>query len=344
MLVTTCWVGLLLSHLLGPSDPEPRPSGSLSKAPIEGRENESGEESVEPPLPRMLVLDDAGREAAPTFASEFFDRRIGIAVQDSFPAEVSFRMLFGTACPTPQAEPPASQDTFTPHGSFGGFFRSHGSSDAWRNYVWNDYLTEPAVLLPLGLAVSAAAVYTWDRRLERHWQGVLGGRQLLGNIGAYTLLGTSLVIGVAMPGEGRNSWDELWTMAEAYAAATLTSTVMKYEAARNRPVHGDHSFPSGHSTIAFTGATLIELNSGELLGIPAYGLAAFTAFERVEAGRHFPSDVLAGAAIGTLSAGVFDALHWGTGPGGGGIARGHPTCKVEMDGLRGGWLEIAFDF
>jgi membrane-associated phospholipid phosphatase len=147
-----------------------------------------------------------------------------------------------------------------------------------------------------------------------------------------------------MPGEGRNSWDELWTMAEAYAASTMTSTAMKYAVERLRPGFGVHSFPSGHASIAFTGATLIERNSGELLGIPAYALAAFTGFERVEAGRHFPSDVLAGAAIGTLSAGILDALHWGAGPGAKGIAGPHLTCKVEMDGLRGGMLEIAFGF
>jgi membrane-associated phospholipid phosphatase len=165
----------------------------------------------------------------------------------------------------------------------------------------------------------------------------------LGNIGVYTILGASVVIGAAIPGDGRNSWDEVWTMAEAYAATMMTSTVMKYGVARFRPGHGTYSFPSGHAAIAFTGATLIERNSGEFLGIPAYALAAFTGFERVEAGRHFPSDVLVGAAIGSFSAGIFDALHWGY-SGEGGIARPRLTCKVDMEGLRGGMLEIAIDF
>src|SRR6185295_9998115 len=122
---------------------------------------------------------------------------------------------------------------------------------------------------------------------------------------------------------------ETWTVAEAYVASYLTTTVLKSTVARLRPGHGTHSFPSGHSSMAFTGATLMESNLGPVGGIPAYGLAAFTAFERVESGRHYPSDVLAGAAIGTLSAGILDALHWG-GSGKGGIAGRPIACDVDV--------------
>jgi len=328
MLAMICRWLLLLSDLSWPTGSESWPSGSLSKAPFEWRCVEPDDEAMDPPLTRELFPGDSGQEE---------DRA---RIQDSFPAGV----LSDSPRRFLQAEPPVFQGAFLPHDSFGGFFRSHGSSDAWKDYVWRDYLSQPAVLLPIGLALSAVAISHWDRRLERQWKGVLGGRQSLSNIGVYTILGASVLIGVAMPGEGRTSWDEFWTMAEAYAASTLTSTVMKYGVARYRPGHGTHSFPSGHAAIAFTGATLIERNSGELWGIPAYALAAFTGFERVEAGRHFPSDVLVGAAVGVLSAGIVDALHWGAGPGSGGIARPRLTCNVEMDGLRGGLLQIAIAF
>src|SRR5205823_4854320 len=139
---------------------------------------------------------------------------------------------------------------------------------------------------------------------------------------------------------GRTWWDEWWTIGEAYGAASLTTYLAKTGVKRPRPGKspgtgiGTHSFPSGHSTSAFTAATLIEANSGPAFGLPAYGLAAFTAFERVEEGRHFPSDILAGAAIGTLSAGIFDALHWGSGTQGG-IARPSDKLALDMDGLKG---------
>ena len=95
---------------------------------------------------------------------------------------------------------------------------------------------------------------------------------------------------------------------------------------------------------AFTSATLLERNSGALVGVPAYALATFTGFARVEAGRHYPSDVLAGAAIGTLSTGVIDALHWGTGAKGEGIA-GHPlSIQVESGGLHSFQLAVELGF
>jgi len=227
----------------------------------------------------------------------------------------------------------------SPHDSFDGFFETHFSSRAWKEYVGEDYLIQPAVLLPVGLAASAAAISHWDRPLERHWQGLLGGREAYGNVGQYSLVGAVILIGAALPGEGRNWWDEWCTIGEAYIAASATTFVVKSEVKRPRPGsvpgtgNGTHSFPSGHATSSFTAATLIEANSGPALGLPAYGLAAFTAFERVEAGRHYPSDVLAGAAIGSLSAGIFDALHWGA-DGKGGIARPPIQGSVSMEGHR----------
>jgi membrane-associated phospholipid phosphatase len=78
------------------------------------------------------------------------------------------------------------------------------------------------------------------------------------------------------------------------------------------------SFPSGHSGTAFSLATLTQRNL-ESMPIPetarwglsagTYTLAASVAWARVESGKHFPTDVLAGAAIGHfLSAFIHDAF------------------------------------
>ncbi len=71
------------------------------------------------------------------------------------------------------------------------------------------------------------------------------------------------------------------------------------------PVKLPHSasYPSGHSSSAFAAARVISRLAPEL-AVEAYSLATQVAVSRVYAGVHYPSDVVAGALLGT---GVADA-------------------------------------
>lgn len=60
----------------------------------------------------------------------------------------------------------------------------------------------------------------------------------------------------------------------------------------------DPSFPSGHATQAFAAATCLAVLVPPLRPWPVV-LAALIALSRVYLGVHFPSDVLAGALLGT---------------------------------------------
>jgi membrane-associated phospholipid phosphatase len=76
---------------------------------------------------------------------------------------------------------------------------------------------------------------------------------------------------------------------------------IKLVAQRTRPNGDPHSFPSGHASNSFAAATVLAEHYGWKLGVPAYAAAAYTAASRVTANQHWVSDVVFGAALGTVS-------------------------------------------
>ena len=88
---------------------------------------------------------------------------------------------------------------------------------------------------------------------------------------------------------------------------------MKLVFARERPysANGDGSFfsgnfssgsfPSGHSTLAWTLASVIAHEYPKwLVAVLMYGMATAASTTRVTGGEHFPSDVVVGGAFGYL--------------------------------------------
>lgn len=69
--------------------------------------------------------------------------------------------------------------------------------------------------------------------------------------------------------------------------------------------HGDDSFPSGHTSNAFAHAAFIHRRYGINQAILPYAMASFVGYSRVQARAHYVHDVLAGAAVGFLSAWIF---------------------------------------
>jgi membrane-associated phospholipid phosphatase len=90
-----------------------------------------------------------------------------------------------------------------------------------------------------------------------------------------------------------------------------------------------NSFPSGHTTIAFAISSVIAGRIDRWWAyVGAYGLSASTAYARMYKNRHWFSDVVLGAAIGTLSGlAVLNAqekpdnsnFSWYLSPGGAGV-------------------------
>lgn len=131
----------------------------------------------------------------------------------------------------------------------------------------------------------------------------------------------------------RSSWVTIYVMyAESLMWAYGIKEILKMSVGRVRPymyfddypvyevLKGDWntSFPSGHTTYAFTAATFSTYifctyypNSAWrfAVGFGSYALAATTAFLRVYSGCHFVTDVLTGMGIGTLCGFIVPFLH-----------------------------------
>ena len=97
-----------------------------------------------------------------------------------------------------------------------------------------------------------------------------------------------------------------------------------------RPDRSDNdSFPSAHTALSFQSATFIYKKYGINYGIPAYIGAVLVGYSRVYADKHYPSDVFAGAIIGSAFSMYFTSQYKGV--------QITPLVKNNYSGLRVGY-------
>lgn len=102
--------------------------------------------------------------------------------------------------------------------------------------------------------------------------------------------------------------------------ALITNIILKDTIARPRPMVAEdpifrewwefigspkesgYSFPSGHATAAAAGSLALALSEGKKYLIPAIPFVALMCMSRNYLMAHYPTDVLAGAAVGIVSA------------------------------------------
>jgi len=124
-----------------------------------------------------------------------------------------------------------------------------------------------------------------------------------------------LVIALVTKNEVRRS-DAIFVLLSVLFSAILAN-ILKYTIDLPRPyelypfieklsVGGSPSFPSGHTAdaFAFAAATGMVYKKWFIL-LPVLIWASLVGYSRMCLGVHFPSDVLAGALIGVLCAGVY---------------------------------------
>ncbi len=100
--------------------------------------------------------------------------------------------------------------------------------------------------------------------------------------------------------KGKRAYERANHMFKATLYAGLMTNILKYTVREPRPdaIKEKNSFPSGHTTTAFVFATVVATEHEWYWGLLAFSGASLTAYSRMNDGRHFLHDVVAGMTIG----------------------------------------------
>jgi membrane-associated phospholipid phosphatase len=159
-------------------------------------------------------------------------------------------------------------------------------------------------ILALGATFAATAV-SHDRSVSLSFDATQSGGFKPGAIlgGAEFQFGASMAtysIG-RLTGNARVARVGAHLLRAQIVSQTVTHSI-KAVVKRTRPDGStQNSFPSGHASVSFASATVLQREFGWKIGLPAYAVASYIAMSRVEGRRHFASDVLFGAAIGVMA-------------------------------------------
>ncbi|MGP3975569.1 phosphatase PAP2 family protein [Streptomyces sp. 8N114] len=160
--------------------------------------------------------------------------------------------------------------------------------------------------------MAARAVRQWERRLLCALGDCADDARVAGAARALSWSGEHaavwLLVGLAGAATDRTQRERWLKGTGLVGAAHLASMGIKRVVRRPRPglagraplvrTAGRHSFPSSHAASASAAALAL---GGLRHGTPLATLAALMCVSRLVVGVHYPSDVLAGAALGALT-------------------------------------------
>ncbi len=222
-------------------------------------------------------------------------------VQESFPYELDQRLDVGL--------------------TVGGVALFAGAAVAY----WGQEPFTPAEISGL----DAADINGFDRSATRQW----GPKDRYANALVLTLMAAPLVLAIATPGSRQS-----WTVAAMYGEALLIGMglgeLLNGVTNRTRPfvynaeedipfeeraeVEARRAFPSGHTANAFAAAVFLssvfaKLHPGSSarawIWAGSLTLAATTGYMRYQGGKHFPTDIISGAILGSLVGWGVPKLH-----------------------------------
>ena len=157
-----------------------------------------------------------------------------------------------------------------------------------------------------GLAIAAhPADPTLNAKLGGHWDTFFAPGKYIGG----TAEQVAMSLGVFAYGRLKDEPKVSHLGNDLLQAQILSEFILeplKLATQRLRPYQTGHcglncAFPSGHATVTFADATVIERHLGWKYSAIGYAIAAYVATSRLHDNVHFFSDVVFGAAAGTIA-------------------------------------------
>jgi membrane-associated phospholipid phosphatase len=154
------------------------------------------------------------------------------------------------------------------------------------------------------------------RQINEHRNTHLDGTftTITNSVSPISLAAPILIFGTGLIEKDQELKQEGLLIGASFLVTTIFATTLKHAVNRARPFEtypdiqkmaagGSSSFPSGHTSDAFSTATSLSLAFPKWYVIaPSYIYASAVGYSRMHLGVHYPSDVLAGALVGAGSA------------------------------------------
>ncbi len=177
-------------------------------------------------------------------------------------------------------------------------------------------------ILPLLLLLLSVTAYSQNldirilRQINEHRNTHLDGTfaTITNSVSPISIAAPILIFGTGMIEKDQELKQKGLMIGASFIVTTVIATTLKHTINRARPFEtypdiqklaasGSSSFPSGHTSDAFSTATSLSLAFPKWYVIaPSYTYATLVGYSRMHLGVHYPSDVLAGAIIGAGSA------------------------------------------
>lgn len=159
-----------------------------------------------------------------------------------------------------------------------------------------------------GAILSAGIAYNYDNRVQTYFQTHKPLPKDLSRFGDhYGFKWAPVILGTSILGTSWVKNDHRLTVFRKLEFATAAISVnaavtyfLKYTVGRERPNgENNRSFPSGHTSNSFVTAAVAHELFGNTVGTAAYLSAVIVGISRINDNKHYLSDVLVGAGIGT---------------------------------------------